>query len=1035
MNLLQLVKATADKVLKPKPQTPAIPQETRARIQGILNQDLAAYRPQPQPNPAPRFSNLQEEYNSYTNHQPSAGNFLSKLVSDWRNRPANQLWNRSAGPILGSLSKSFLYDPENKRLFPSSPLYPENSYVTPINDMLKQYGSLENIPPEEKKKMIDIAVERSLPLIMGTTGNLTPSSGFRQSVRRAVQENFELARVRLRNILASKPEVVKKTTVSPATELSDDVIAGFKTWVNKRRTSELSGTQVNQAFKDLDQQGMSVIDEIQSGAAKGAILDDLRSFFDKKHAQLKASGIDLGYKKDYLPQLWKDPKEKVQEVLSKTITRNPSFSFSSVIDSYKSGIEGGLTPRFTKVSDLAGWYQSSVQKTLADREFFQMLEKKGLIVPESAAPKGWQTIKAEGFPVNKVITEGGGEALEHYSTFPKLAEAIDNYMTNPSGPLSKFANFVTQVKNLGLSAGVPKTSLNAHGLNLYSRNILSAKNPLTTAWRTTRWWFKPESAQTWVRQNLDKARFYSNHGLTLTTEDAAFSRPIEAIKGNLFQKSKAHLINIFNDWFETPLFKQTVTAVKVNYVDQLYDDLVKSGMGSDEAASLAAKTGNNVFGGQNLDELMRNKDTQNLLRSLFLAPDWYESAVNIAKGTTQGLLHPRSAQGMAYRTFARNFFFSYLTLNLTNKLLSGHWMFQNDGTNRKFQLDLGSYTADGQKRYLQPYGTSVDMIRIPYEVAAGLLSGNTGAVVRPIANRLSMPAGSALHLMANVDYLGRPIYGSDRYGNPIPIKTQAGGIANELLSGLGVPSQARAGIDLVTGKSNAEQFFAQLTEAPLKYSNPTNTKKEKSKLALMQSAGLSGQEIYKKMTEPSVGPDPLSQAIKKESDQSKRLERIREIYSLGLDTSKTEALLQKENINPLEAKMEMVKTLGIENGSRPEIIQSMLKGLTGEEYLQTVAELMKAKVLTSGVISYFEDNGILDKNQADRLKAMLKQLKPSSKSSGTGSKRIKPLTPRKISVSIPRLPASKPIAVPTIKPISSYKPIETRLKPLQLPTL
>ncbi|MFN3283786.1 MAG: hypothetical protein ACK40Q_06075, partial [Pseudothermotoga sp.] len=76
-----------------------------------------------------------------------------------------------------------------------------------------------------------------------------------------------------------------------------------------------------------------------------------------------------------------------------------------------------------------------------------------------------------------------------------------------------------------------------------------------------------------------------------------------------------------------------------------------------------------------------------------------EDNVRLGIGISKALLHPTDPLGKAYRRAMTNLVAAYLGLNIINKILSGHFMFEND-PGHTFELEAG-YTKDGQKRYLR----------------------------------------------------------------------------------------------------------------------------------------------------------------------------------------------------------------------------------------------------------------------------------------------------------------------------------------------
>ncbi len=803
---------------------------------------------------------------------------------------------------------------------------------------------------------------------------------------------------------------------------SKEWISAFQTWVNTRASTKFSGIMKKLEFSDLDKEGITGIFKFQAGDKSGRY-GDVMNFFDNRYKELKKAGIEsLQYKKDYLPQLWMNTSEEVEEVLGRTLSTKPSFSLKSLIKSYQEGMSirterypNGLTPRFTKLSDLIGWYEQTSSKALADHHFFNYLKKSGHILPEDKAPEFWKTIDAERFP--KEVTKAGNEVISRsFKAEPKLARAIDNYLVDPKGKLQSFANFATIAKNLGLSAGVPHTSINFHGFNIFVRSVLSSRNPATAIFRTSQWMIKPNTAQQFVEHNLNDAVFFVKNGLTMNMEDYAFQKEatqqMKGLVGNTLGK--------FEEWFGDPLFQQTLPALKIQYTRALYDDLLKN-LPAEKAIKDAVHSANNVFGGINVTELMRSKTTQNILRSVFLAPDWAESSIRMGAGVLKGLANPLSPEYKAYRVFTKNYLFSYIAANVTNKALSGHWMYENEGSN-KFNLDTGTYTGDGKKRYFKIYGTAVDFTRIPQEVISGLINQDPTAVKRAVSNRLSLPVGSAFHLATNQDFVERGIYGNDKWGNPIPTDQAIGGITNEVARGLGVPSQGLALIDLASGRANLEQTGAQLTEFPMSYSGGANTDTQKRKQAMLQSVGFEGEDLAQEMErtknfrwngnqeaekslfdhvvdkfkgifgkQESNRPqpnDPLTKAFLSDIEKDERATGIREVFKLGYSKEQTEKLLKERGLGTYEeAQLVIMKALGVENGSRGSYINEMIKGMDADSKQKTLFYLAENEVLTTSVISKWVDDGKITEEEADYLKDMIKETKGTFKAKkGKGGK-------------------------------------------------
>lgn len=815
----------------------------------------------------------------------------------------------------------------------------------------------------------------------------------------------------------------------------------FENWVNTRRSSQIEGSMTKQSFKTLDTEGLQGIIDFQSKADTTGKYTKVKEFFDNKFRSLQDAGIEFNYKNDYLPGLWKNSKEEIEKAIGKTLGLRPSFTMKSVIKDYQEGIAAGLTPKYNNISELAGWYEQRSSKAIADKNFFDFLVKKNFIVPADSAPQGWITLSPDKFPKFSVKT-GEGRFSGNFKAEPELAGLINNYLDDLTGPLQLFQSLATRVKNAGLAGGIPGTALNYHGaVNLFRRDLLSSKNPISTFFRDAKWMVNTKSAESYVNANLKEASFFTKHGLTLSAEDwGTFIKEMPKNKLERFEQG-------FEKWFGDPTFKRFLPAIKLDFAKKTFADLIKV-MPEKEAASKASELANNVFGGINLDAIGRSKQTQGFLRSIILAPDWLETTLKLGKGLYQGIRHPKTAEYATYRTIARNMLLFYVGENVVNKVMSGHYMFENDGVANKFRIDTGTYDSNGKKRYLQSWGTAQDMARIPFQLAMGLAQGNLGAIVEPLVNRFSMPLSATAHLLTNQDYLHRPIYGKDRYGNPIPVTQQAGGIVNELAQGFGTPVQARAFIDFISGKSSFEESTAQAAELPIRYTGGAYSDKQKQSVAEMKSRGLTGADIGqslelqkqlnqkdKKDTEPDfwesifgskeaqpAEPGSLQELGQIETKRTQQETYIRKLFE-GAPDNEVKAELERQGLDYEQSRMVYLR--GIAIPERSKFLKQSLTGLSNQDFQKIALYLAEEEILTDGVVNLWLDNGQINREQ----KKMLNQLIDYSKGridTPTGnapkSKKLRLLPVRSIKPTIKKVTPVK-ITAPKLRSTEVFKPL------------
>jgi hypothetical protein len=614
----------------------------------------------------------------------------------------------------------------------------------------------------------------------------------------------------------------------------------FEDWVNFRKAAKVEGSLKKREFADLDADELEGINKFQAGYREGKY-KDVQSYFDAKHQTLQDAGVHAGFKENYLPQLWDNPADEVFDA-ARRLGLKPKFTLNSVLENYQKGIEIGLKPKFKNISDLVGWYEQTANKALADRAFFDHLKENNLIRPKGKAPANgtWVSLDPDHFPIQKFQT--GTKQFQGVLMAPKhVGDVINNYLREPSGKvLGYIADKASLGKNLALSAGLPGTGINAHGFNIAARNIMG-RGLMKGGAEAAKYLLFPRTASAELTANLDKAPFAMKQGLTLTTEgfelgessadtllkglhdtsmgSTNIGRGVEKVATG-FDKGVKGLLEFHNKYFEKPLFQEVIPNLKLKHFNSLYEEMRKQGMSETGAGRSAAQATNALYGGINWEALGRNRDTQNLFRALFLAPDWFESNLRMGKGLAQGLRNPNTAEGKIYGQVAKNIIASYVAANVANTATTGHPMWDNAPGHT---LDVQIGNSGKQIRWLRPFGTAADFIRLPIDEFTATAKGDLGQAFQIAKNRLSLPARSGVDLLSNQNRFSKRIYGKDDYGNKIPIKNQALGMIDELTSPF-TPQYVRNPIDYAAGNLNAEQAIVGSLEGPFRYSVAPRTR-------------------------------------------------------------------------------------------------------------------------------------------------------------------------------------------------------------------
>jgi len=908
--------------------------------------------------------------------------------------------------------------------------------------------------------------------------------------------------------LAIKNGVTPKEWMEKATEqirntpLWNDFKTQFTQWVGKRQASKFEGIVATDGFKKLDELGSQAFGLIESGEHK-PIFESLRGLLDDQWKKLNDAGIRTGYIESYLPHLWHETEGEAAIAMGRRLSKSSKFSLSRVVKDYTDGLAAGLHPKYEKLSDLVGAYVMSTEKSIADKQFFDWLRNSKTIMTPSEINKlpaefkgrftNWVAISADRFGFDKLN--------QVYKADPDMASAIDNYLldygTNPSEKFGQFAKALkagaglnTIIKNYRLSGGAPLTGYNRFGQMSVRRHMYAGNNPIKNLAEGWMWILRPSTAEKVVQDSIKEMPDAVRHGLVLSVEDHDFFAPAAKEYKNILTKSYGVVADKLSNWFEKPLFNNVLPAMKLKTYKQNVDIFLKQGMDEVSAKELSAQVVNDIYGGLNLDRMMRDKETQIFFRNIFLAPDLYESQINVGKGLVN-MFKKGSPEAKVYQLYARNLLMDLISRNALNKLLSGHYLWENSEGN-KMNIDTGLYLSDGTKRYIIGHGN--DVVKIPLDIIDGTVHGDIDTLSRTIRNRLSPIAGTALGIGTNTNYAGNKLY----YPDDSALQ-KAGAIGNEAL-GMALPSQVSAVGRFALGKQGLEQTGAQLLEAPIAYREGPYSNKEKDQTKLMKQGGMSGQEINQSRNEQrdiaytpklstehqnrnlreglninternwlGIPKDPQSLTKSRQGDDQNPSETMGNVGLAGrLAKGASDSASQREKNATIKQIFENIPTdegiakaleangityrqgisymmsqLGVEDGSRGEMIMSLLKETASEdEFKATAVNMAKEGLLTTGVTKQWLDDGIIGSDQKKFFDSLIKSAKGNT-NSGTSSTKIKTFedfykvpkfTNKQITAKMPKLStSSKPITAPKLSPAKQLPSMaEIKKNPAQL---
>lgn len=663
----------------------------------------------------------------------------------------------------------------------------------------------------------------------------------------AIGEGFGKAKAAIGAKATEISEAAKKkfsTKVSQIEKTIPEAVPILRDWMGKRSAAETRGVIEGEKFRKYDAPELEKVLEYQAHPER---YPDVAKYFETGRQRAIDADLALGLKENYLPQLWDNTPEEISAAFAKKygttakpgdplavpptpkgrVTMKPTFTLKSVVENYKEGLEMGLKPKIKNISELVNWYEKSLEKAKADREFFFKMRDTGLIRPAGKAPHGWEDLKSDYFP----SFGKKGQLKYTYKAHPDIVKVVENYIKQPTGFWSSVGDVVQTSKDIAMSSGmVPGTALNAHGLNILARTGAArgvikgtlegigymlntgADNPVARKIEKVAPW---QSAKAYLKENLKDAPKYVEQGLNMSTEGFKFGE----------ERHTNPFLKVHGKYFEDPLFQNMVPALKLKHAKDLTAQFMRDGMTEKVAMQKAGKIANETFGGINIDMMFRDKSFQTVMRSALIAPDWLESNARVGVGMGKALVKG-GAESKPYKQMAAGFFGSYLLANAANKFMSGHFMWQND-PGHTLQIDTGQTIKSGNKRkkvHINPFGTAFDAIRLPAETVTAAAKGDLSQAGRILKNRASLPAASFGNWLYNEDWRGRELGGKTAFGKPVPFGTSLQRNISNITDPF-TPQYLGAAKEMMFEGTSFPEAIMGAVEAPVRFSSKPRPKR------------------------------------------------------------------------------------------------------------------------------------------------------------------------------------------------------------------
>lgn len=580
-------------------------------------------------------------------------------------------------------------------------------------------------------------------------------------------------------------------------------VANFKakqTATNLRKAAKETGTELN----------FDLARAIEDGTAPdNELTRQFREIADKTRQEAVDAGLDIGYRENYVPHIWKQSEAEVD-----TIARRAGLTARAegerVIPTYAEGIELGLKPKYDNPADMMADYVRNLQNTQTTVALLKDLREQGLLTA-GKLQDGWAFVTAEGFP----RTQGGAPL----SAPKQVAKVLNNLYGRSDSTIDKFlagaAKINSRWQDIALAGGVPGTPANFFTFSQMAKEAALGSGQLITG--------SPiQGAKTIYSPVAAFLRSFSGKETTRFME--ANSGLIEALTKRGVPISFDTSGKVWDKLFNEPTFGRFMPNLQVNTARNIQNALQKK-MGREAALDVTAETMRKLYGIS--DQLLtgREKAVQDAIGSLTFAPKYRESIINVLLHTLKSL-DPRTYKDRSYalnRRLAVGIGLTYMMYDQLNKAVMGHGLAGNpEGKELALAIPYGEPDADGNRKvvYIPFMPSFMTLPRSAFNAVTAAARGDIKSAGAEGGKMLSMPIQVGAQVATNRDYFGNPIYIDEEASklkrkevdSPLSIAKKLG----LYVGGQSTPGAARAGLQYVQGKT-PEQVAATATEAPVRF--------------------------------------------------------------------------------------------------------------------------------------------------------------------------------------------------------------------------
>lgn len=610
---------------------------------------------------------------------------------------------------------------------------------------------------------------------------------------------------------------------NPIKNLAEETQTAFKNSAGGQYVSKIKQNIMEKRITQMaDEAGvkldMNLVHDIESGKATGEFAQQFRDVADSVRKEATDAGMDLGYRENYVPHIWKQSPEEIQKIAkAKGFNLKAIAEGKRIVPTYQEGIELGLTPKHTNPAKMMADYAANLEKARTNVALFKDLKDQAVL--GSKQQPGWKVITAEGFP-------------KQYNGAPmyapkQVADVINNIYGKSDSliekGLRKTAHFNSMWQDIALAGGVPHTPANFFTFSQMMKEGAVGLGQMVTGQpiRGMKTIYSPMVSFMRAFSEKESTQFQlANEKFLTKLADAG--APIQFAEASA--KGGIKDAFVWDKMFNQPTFGRFMPNLQLSTAKNVYNNLARK-MTSEEAMAATADVMKKMYGITDQMATGRAQGVQDLIGSVGFAPKYRESIINVL-GNTIKSLDPRTYGDVSYslnRRLAAGMGVTFLIYDQLNKQTTGHGMFQNpSGKELSLAIPYGGKDADGNQKvvYIPFMPSFLTLPRAGVDIVRSAAKGDEKGVVQGVSKFASMPLQTGGQLATNQDYFGRPIYIDENTARLTHKEQDTPGQMlkkqGAYLLGQSSPAVVRAGIDAASGKP-IEQNLATAGEAPVRF--------------------------------------------------------------------------------------------------------------------------------------------------------------------------------------------------------------------------